>query len=76
MYLFLYIKVLQTYHFNEFEWIFQVDLKSAGKTALQVACHQGHKDIVHVLLDAGANLELQDDDGDTALHYSAFGYED
>ncbi|VDH99791.1 E3 ubiquitin-protein ligase mind-bomb [Mytilus galloprovincialis] len=53
----------------------KVDLKSAGKTALQVACHQGHKDIVQILLDAGANLELQDDDGDTALHYSAFGYQ-
>lgn len=51
----------------------QVDLKSSGKTALQVASHQGHKDIVEILLSAGANLEQHDEDGDTALHYSAFG---
>ena len=48
-------------------------MQSSGKTALQVASHQGHKDIVQVLITAGANLELQDEDGDTALHYSAFG---
>ena len=51
----------------------RVDQKSSGKTALQVACHQGHMEIVKMLLGAGANLEVQDDDGDTALHYSAFG---
>lgn len=51
----------------------QVDMKSSGKTALQVASHQGHKEIVQILLTAGANLELQDEDGDSALHYSAFG---
>ena len=52
----------------------QVDMKSSGKTALQVASHQGHLDIVKLLLAAGSNLELQDEDGDTALHYSAFGW--
>lgn len=51
----------------------KVDQKSSGKTALQVASHQGHKEIILLLLEAGANLELQDEDGDTALHYSAFG---
>ncbi|WAR14989.1 MIB2-like protein [Mya arenaria] len=51
----------------------KVDLKNGQKTALQVASHQGHKDIVQLLLNAGANLEMQDEDGDTALHYSAFG---
>lgn len=50
-----------------------MDQKSSGKTALQVASHQGHKEIVQLLLNAGANLELQDEDGDTALHYSSFG---
>ena len=49
-------------------------MKSSGKSALQVAAHQGHDTIVKILLNAGANLELQDEDGDTALHYSAFGY--
>ena len=40
---------------------------------MHVASHQGHIDIVRVLLAAKANIEIQDDDGDTALHYSAFG---
>lgn len=53
----------------------QVDQKSSGKTALQVACHQGHIEIVRLLLTSGADLEAQDEDGDTALHYAAFGYE-
>ncbi len=51
----------------------QVDQKSSGKTALQVASHQGHIEIVKLLLAAGSNMESQDEDGDTALHYSAFG---
>ena len=50
-----------------------MDEKSSGKTAMQVASHQGHLEIVSLLLSAGAKLELQDEDGDTALHYSAFG---
>ena len=53
--------------------VVQVDLKSSGKTALHMSAHQGHVDIVRLLLAAGANLELQDEDGDTALHYSALG---
>nr|CAD7261111.1 unnamed protein product [Timema shepardi] len=51
----------------------KVDGKSSGKTCLQVACHQGHMDLVLYLLSAGASLQIADDDGDTALHYSAFG---
>lgn len=54
-------------------WLSQVDVKSSGKTALQVASHQGYLEIVQLLLKAGADLQLQDEDGDTALHYSAFG---
>ena len=51
-----------------------MDQKSSGKTALQVASHQGHTEIVKLLVSAGADMETQDEDGDTALHYSAFGY--
>ena len=53
----------------------QVDLKNSGKTSLQVASHQGHLDICNLLLSSGADLEVQDEDGDTALHYSAFGWD-
>lgn len=51
----------------------KVDGHSGGKTCLQVACHQGHMELVQFLLSVGASLEVADDDGDTALHYSAFG---
>lgn len=51
----------------------KVDGTSSGKTCLQVACHQGHKEMVLFLLNAGASLSVADQDGDTALHYSAFG---
>ncbi|XP_022698616.1 E3 ubiquitin-protein ligase MIB2-like isoform X1 [Varroa jacobsoni] len=51
----------------------RVNHKSSSKTALQVTCHQGHLTIVELLLRAKASLESADDDGDTALHYAAFG---
>lgn len=60
--------------FSQFQLCkFQLNHKSSGKTPLQVAAHQGHIDIVVILKAAGVNLEVSDDDGDTALHYSAFG---
>ncbi|XP_062506167.1 E3 ubiquitin-protein ligase MIB2-like isoform X2 [Corticium candelabrum] len=53
----------------------EVDRKASGKTALQVACHQGETEVVKLLLDANAFLEGTDEDGDTALHYCCFGDE-
>ncbi|CAH0558346.1 unnamed protein product [Brassicogethes aeneus] len=50
-----------------------VDARSGGKTALQVASHQGHSPIVRLLLRAGASVNASDNDGDTCLHYAAFG---
>ena len=38
-----------------------------GKTALMLACERGHEDIVHSLLSAGANVNIQDNKGVTAL---------
>uniref|UniRef100_A0A1X7THE9 Uncharacterized protein n=2 Tax=Amphimedon queenslandica TaxID=400682 RepID=A0A1X7THE9_AMPQE len=38
-----------------------------GKTALMLACERGHEDIVHSLLSAGANVDIQDNKGWTAL---------
>ncbi|MFT7804590.1 E3 ubiquitin-protein ligase MIB2 [Arapaima gigas] len=51
----------------------KVDIKNQGKTALQVAAHQGHMEVVKVLLQANSSVEVKDEDGDTALHYTAFG---
>lgn len=53
----------------------QVDIKNQGKTALQVAAHQGHMEVVKALLQANSSIEVKDEDGDTALHYTAFGWE-
>uniref|UniRef100_A0A1X7T1V1 Uncharacterized protein n=1 Tax=Amphimedon queenslandica TaxID=400682 RepID=A0A1X7T1V1_AMPQE len=38
-----------------------------GKTALMLACERGHEDIVHSLLSAGANVNIQDNKGWTAV---------
>ena len=38
-----------------------------GETALMLACERGHEDIVHSLISAGANVNLQDNNGKTAL---------
>ena len=52
----------------------KVDIKVQGKTALQVASHQGYVTVVQELIKGQADLEIKDDDGDNALHYAAFGY--
>ena len=51
----------------------QVNGVFAGHTALQAACQNGHSHIAKVLLSAGADIELEDDDGDRAVHHAAFG---
>lgn len=51
----------------------KVDVMSGGKTALQVAAHQGHVHIVKYLLALGANVNVVDKEGDSTLHYAAFG---
>lgn len=55
----------------------RVDARAPGngrKTCLQVAAHQGQRELCTLLLDAGASLRAIDEDGDTPLHYAAFGY--
>ena len=39
-----------------------------GRTALIWASGAGHLDIVHLLLEAGADKDVADNDGRTALH--------
>jgi len=44
-----------------------------GKLPLHVAAVKGHCDIVTALLDAGADVNAADSDGDIAVHYAVFG---
>ena len=51
----------------------QVNITHEWKTPLQMACYEGHVDVVKFLLENKADVNAADDEGDTALHYSAFG---
>nr|XP_040143692.1 E3 ubiquitin-protein ligase MIB2 isoform X3 [Ictidomys tridecemlineatus] len=51
----------------------QVDTKNQGRTALQVAAYLGQVELVRLLLQARAGVDLLDDEGHTALHYAALG---
>uniref|UniRef100_A0A8D2ALU9 RING-type E3 ubiquitin transferase n=1 Tax=Sciurus vulgaris TaxID=55149 RepID=A0A8D2ALU9_SCIVU len=51
----------------------QVDTKNQGRTALQVAAYLGQVELVRLLLQARAGVDLPDDEGHTALHYAALG---
>ena len=46
-------------------------LCNKGMTPLQVAARCGNKDVAEYLLDAGAEIDYQDDLGYTALHHAA-----
>lgn len=50
-----------------------MDTKNQGRTALQVAAYLGQVDLVQLLLQARAGVDLPDDEGNTALHYAALG---
>ncbi len=47
-----------------------------GTTALMLACYAGRADIVFSLLKAGALVNAQDSDGQTALIYTILGHKD
>ncbi|XP_063451148.1 E3 ubiquitin-protein ligase MIB2 isoform X25 [Pan paniscus] len=51
----------------------QVDAKNQGRTALQVAAYLGQVELIRLLLQARAGVDLPDDEGNTALHYAALG---
>ncbi|XP_040843711.1 E3 ubiquitin-protein ligase MIB2 isoform X5 [Ochotona curzoniae] len=51
----------------------QVDAKNQGRTALQVASYLGQGELVRLLLQGRASVDLPDDEGSTALHYAALG---
>jgi ankyrin repeat protein len=43
---------------------------SEGRTALHWACDRGHVDLLRILLDRSASVDLQDSDGQSGLHYA------
>lgn len=47
----------------------------SSHTALQAASQNGHVDVINVLLKYNANVEIEDKDGDRAVHHAAFGDE-
>ncbi|XP_066242235.1 ankyrin repeat and SOCS box protein 10 isoform X2 [Saccopteryx leptura] len=49
-------------------WRARPDMAPAGRTALHEACAAGHADCVHVLLVAGADPNIPDQDGNCPLH--------
>ncbi|XP_045487539.1 E3 ubiquitin-protein ligase MIB1 [Pieris rapae] len=48
---------------------------SAGHTALQAAAQNGHVEVIKKLIEAGADADAEDRDGDRAAHHAAFGDE-
>lgn len=46
-----------------------------GHTALQAASQHGHIEVVKLLLKHNADVEIEDKDGDRAIHHAAFGNE-
>ena len=49
-----------------------MNAKSWYGTALHSAASGGHKDIVELLIEKGADVSATDDVGETALHRAAF----
>lgn len=47
----------------------------AGHTALQAASQNGHLEVIRLLLRGHTDLEIEDKDGDRAVHHAAFGDE-
>jgi ankyrin repeat protein len=41
-----------------------------GRTALHYAAHRGYLDIVKLLVEAGAEIDYEDQDGDTPLFFA------
>lgn len=55
-------------------WLsWQVDTRNQGRTALQVATYLGQVELMRLLLQARAGMDLPDEEGNTALHYAALG---
>ncbi|XP_058117166.1 E3 ubiquitin-protein ligase MIB1 [Anopheles ziemanni] len=62
---------------SESQSVVKVDVNGvfAGHTALQAASQNGHLEVIQVLLRYQADVEIEDKDGDRAVHHAAFGDE-
>uniref|UniRef100_A0A3Q0R3V1 Ankyrin repeat domain 6b n=1 Tax=Amphilophus citrinellus TaxID=61819 RepID=A0A3Q0R3V1_AMPCI len=49
----------------------KVAVTKYGRSPLHLAAYKGHIEVVHILLKAGCNLDIQDDGEQTALHRAA-----
>lgn len=49
---------------------FVLDFDHIGRTALHIACSAGHKELIELLLEQGADIEAEDLLGRTALYYA------
>lgn len=53
-----------------------MNMVRTGPTALMAAAKGGHVEVVQLLLDAGANVSAKDENGYSALHFTASASED
>ena len=44
---------------------------NSGTTPLLITCYNGHMNVATYLVEHGANIHLQDEGGDTCLHYAS-----
>ena len=44
-----------------------------GETSLHYAVDKGHKEVVKILINAGANVNAKDEDGGTPLDWAIMG---
>lgn len=42
-----------------------------GRSSLHMACRRGHLDVVKILIEYNASVELEDDEGNRAVHHAA-----
>lgn len=49
----------------------KVAVTKFGRSPLHLAAYKGHTEVVHILLKAGCDLDIQDDGEQTALHRAA-----
>lgn len=53
----------------------RLKLFSKFNTGIQAAAQNGHVEVIRALVEAGAEADAEDRDGDRAVHHAAFGDE-